>query len=172
MKKLFLFLLLLSVLNEAPMLSPITVTTYQTEKVLPSTIIHKTLVINSYVKNKETFHGYKYLSFLENTYTFSGGAHPDIQNRAHTFSLITGKELTLEDLFPIPKEALENKIKNWIFDVIKNNPEEYYPDAANIIDSMQLESFNFYIKNNHVVIFFNPYDIAPYAKGLTEFIIG
>lgn len=117
-----------------------------------------------------TFISKHVLSILENTYIFSGGAHPDIINDAHTFSLLTGKEITLKDIFFLYTDA-EKKLKEFITKHILQNQEDYFLDAKKTIQEMPLEKFKFYIDRNGIVVFFNPYEIAPYVRGIVEFVI-
>lgn len=116
-----------------------------------------------------TFLSYNFVSIMENTYEYAGGAHPESTYDAHTFSLKTGKELTLRNLFLSPNDKIEKQIKQKIIKAIRQTPEDYSPDAINIIENKTLDSFSFYIKDNAIVIYFNPYEIAPYARGLVEF---
>lgn len=210
----------------------ITTTSYEIEKTLPNSIIHKTYISNAYLNNTEIFHGYyswpqfppsipsasrlnsyyqeqffqdyeemknirlnsaerispqdvyaydhtfevtflsnQLLSILEDTYLFSGGAQPEIKNEAHTFSLSTGKELNLSDLFSSSKNDIDKWIKDIITKEIRKAPNNYYPDAEKIIQDISLENFNFYISKNGIVVFFNPAEIAPYAGGIVKFLI-
>ena len=52
---------------------------------------------------------------------------------------------------------------------ISKDPDRYFSgkDGFNgIVDNQ-----NFYVKNNTIVIYFGLYEIAPYASGISEFII-
>lgn len=116
-----------------------------------------------------TYHSDTIISILENTYEYAGGAHPDYSLDAHTFSLQSGKELNLEFFFQENKYKLEKKIKHYIIEEIQSEPEDYYSNAIEIITNRPLDSFRFYLKNKTLVIFFNPYEIAPYSRGIVEF---
>lgn len=116
-----------------------------------------------------TFLTNHFLSILENDYQYAGGAQPDTSSKAHTFSLQTGRELTLESLFLKPRADIENKIKDYIIEEIKKHPDDYYPDAAFTISNMSLESFQFFLDKKGITIFFNPFEISPYARGIVKF---
>lgn len=110
-----------------------------------------------------------FLSILENDYQYAGGAQPDTSSKAHTFSLQTGRELTLESLFIKPRADIEKQIKAYIIEEIKKHPDDYYPDAAFTISNMSLESFRFFLSKEGITIFFNPFEISPYARGIVKF---
>lgn len=116
-----------------------------------------------------TFLSKHFLSILENTYTYTGGAHPNSTTEAHTFSLLTGKELTLENLFLGTRADIEKKVKQFLYQELEKNPDDYFPDAKKTIADTSLDSFHFYISKDGIVIFFNPYEISPYVRGLVEF---
>lgn len=116
-----------------------------------------------------TYHSNKLISILENTYEYAGGTHSDNYLEGNTFSLQTGEVLTLGDLFESSKSETEQKIKNYIIEEINSNAEDYYPDALETISNYSLDSFNYYLKNETLIIFFNPYEIAPYPRGVVEF---
>lgn len=110
-----------------------------------------------------------FLSILENDYQYAGGAQPDTFSKAHTFSLQNGKELSLENLFLKPKADTEKTVKNIIIEKIRKNPDDYYPDAVSTISDMTLDAFHFYLDKNGITIFFNPFEISPYAGGIVKF---
>lgn len=207
--------------------------TYQTQKTLPNSLIHKTYIVIEKQDDLEIFHGYysfpnlpqtfhdaqsinsfyqtqfekeynkmkvlrnaahqnilplntvyaydhtfevtflskHFLSILENTYTYAGGAHPDITNEAHTFSLQTGKEINLADLFLLSDIETDDYIKKFIINEIHKNPDEYFPDAIETLQNTPLDKFKFYINKYGIRIFFNPDEISPYVNGIVEFSI-
>lgn len=116
-----------------------------------------------------TYHSANLISILENTYEYAGGTHPDNYLEANTFSLQTGEVLPLGDLFHNSKPETEKRIKNYIIEEINLNPEDYYPDTPETISGLSLDSFHYYLKNGALIIFFNPYEIAPYPRGVVEF---
>ena len=70
----------------------------------------------------------------------------------------------------IKKEFLyKDVINNEISRQIKKDPDRYFTgkDGFNGINENQ----NFYIKNKKLVIYFELYEIAPYASGISEFVI-
>lgn len=108
------------------------------------------------------------LSFYIDYYQFTGGAHGVTTRIAYNVDLYTGAELMVEDLF---KKEFDFKrvIDKEIGRQIAKDPDRYFmgKDGFNGIKQNQ----SFYIKNNSLVIYFGLYEIAPYASGISEFII-
>ena len=76
--------------------------------------------------------------------------------------------MQIKDIF---KENFNYKdvINNEISRQISKDPDRYFTgkDGFNGINDNQ----NFYIKNGTLVVYFGLYEIAPYASGISEFII-
>ena len=108
------------------------------------------------------------ISFYIDYYQFSGGAHGITNRIAYNIEKSSGNEMQLKDIF---KDNYNYKdiINKEISREISKDPDRYFTgkDGFNGIGDNQ----NFYIKNNKVVIYFGLYEIAPYAAGISEFII-
>ena len=108
------------------------------------------------------------ISFYIDYYQFSGGAHGITNRIAYNIEKSSGNEMQLKDIF---KDNYNYKdiINKEISRQISKDPDRYFTgkDGFNGIGDNQ----NFYIKNNKVVIYFGLYEIAPYASGISEFII-
>ena len=108
------------------------------------------------------------ISFYIDYYQFSGGAHGITNRISYNIEKVSGKELQLKDIF---KENFNYKdiINNEISRQISKDPDRYFTgkDGFNGINDNQ----NFYIKNGTLVVYFGLYEIAPYASGISEFII-
>ena len=65
----------------------------------------------------------------------------------------------------IPEDVLNKEINRQI----SKDPDRYFPgkDGFNGISDNQ----TFYIKNGNIVVYFGLYEIAPYASGISEFVI-
>lgn len=107
-------------------------------------------------------------SMICSTEEYMGGAHPNYYAGGLSFDTITGKKLELADVVT-DMEAFQQVL----FDELKAFEDDYealYDDWEEIL-KQQLESengFNWYYLPNGICVFFNPYDIAPYATGLVE----
>ena len=106
------------------------------------------------------------ISFYIDYYQFSGGAHGITNRIAYNIEKSSGIEMQLKDIF---KDNYKDVINKEISRQINKDPDRYFTgkDGFNGIGDNQ----NFYIKNNTVVIYFGLYEIAPYASGISEFII-
>ena len=108
------------------------------------------------------------ISFYIDYYQFSGGAHGITNRIAYNVEKSTGNEIQLKDIFK-DNYNYKDVINKEINRQISKDPDRYFTgkDGFNGIADNQ----NFYIKNNTVVIYFGLYEIAPYASGISEFII-
>lgn len=111
------------------------------------------------------------LNFTENGYT--GGAHPFGGQRYFVFDTTTGKQVTLADLLTPGYESALNVAA-----------EKAFREARNIAPDANLETEGFWFENNvfsvntnfglqadGMVFAFNPYEVAPYVMGPTEFTV-
>lgn len=108
------------------------------------------------------------ISFYIDYYQFSGGAHGITNRIAYNIEKSSGIEMQLKDIFK-DNYNYKDVINKEISRQISKDPDRYFTgkDGFNGIGNNQ----NFYIKNNTVVIYFGLYEIAPYASGISEFII-
>ena len=108
------------------------------------------------------------LSILVTYYKYSGGAHVDYTNVAYNIYMKNGQFLNLSDLFEDDinyKEVINNEIRKQIEDINKKDKEDSRPYQFTTISDNQ----KFYIQDDNIVIFFDLYEIAPYAAGIPEF---
>lgn len=99
-------------------------------------------------------------------YEYTGGAHGMTNLIGYNFNPISGKSLSLNDLFKSPDYM--PYLKNIITTSIKLDPDIYFNDSVDYINSLK-EFKNFYVSDTFLVIFFNQYEIAPYSSGIREF---
>ncbi|MDK2967968.1 MULTISPECIES: DUF3298 and DUF4163 domain-containing protein [Lacrimispora] len=110
-------------------------------------------------------------SLYNDQYTYLGGAHGNTLRQSQTWDFQTGSQLQLTDFF-----TDVNKLNDSIFNVIqydilnrlKETPTSYFEDYPELIRG----NFNmnaFYLKPCGIVIYYQQYDIAPYASGIPEF---
>lgn len=102
----------------------------------------------------------------------AGAAHPNNYLRTFVYDKKTGEEVELDDLFSsedyleqlssLSREVLENE------GVVKENNMEtsdwFFEGTAPDEQNFQM----FYLTPEHLVIVFNPYQIAPFAAGVIE----
>ena len=108
------------------------------------------------------------ISILVKYYKYSGGAHGYYEYIPYNIDLRNGNFLVLKDLFKEEvdyKTLINNEIENQIKQLGKkekdiNDIYEFY----GIKDNQK-----FYLEDKRIVIYFDLYDIAPYAAGIPEF---
>ena len=105
------------------------------------------------------------LVFLE--YQFAGGAHGSTIQSGYTFDLATGKQISLEDQFlpgvdyvsVISKEVKRQIDERGLTETLFEPFTKIRPDQG------------YYLTNQGLVVFFQQYEIMPYAAGIQEFTI-
>lgn len=107
-----------------------------------------------------------FISMYVDYYQYTGGAHGLTDRMAYNIDLSNGNKVMLGDLFT-SGYAYESKINQAIAAAIKSSPEMYFDGAFSGIKENQ----EYYIKDNHLIIYFQQYEIAPYAAGIPEFSI-
>lgn len=112
------------------------------------------------------FENGKILSLYVDYYAYSGGAHGMTDRRAYNYDAATGKVLQLKDLF-VPGYAYKPLIDAAISGEINRRPMDFFEGEMGFqgISDQQ----NFYLQNGSLIIYFNQYEIAPYAAGIQEF---
>lgn len=97
---------------------------------------------------------------------YTGGAHGLEVKRAYNFDLTNGKNLTLEDLFK-PGTDYKGIINAEIRKQIQANPGKYF-SGQNGFQGIK-DDQSYFLSGNALVIYFQEYEIAPYAAGCPEF---
>lgn len=112
-------------------------------------------------------------STYHDRYEFTGGAHGSTIRASDTFSLQSGRRFTLSHFFSpgvnyrriIVSEIMRQAERN-----MQQNPGIYFDDYKHLI----LKYFhpeNYYLVREGVAIYYQQYEIAPYATGIVTFIL-
>ncbi len=110
------------------------------------------------------------VSIKTSNYVYSGGAHGMSYLVAYTGNIGGKDTFALGDLFKEEQDGITS-VKNIIKEKINAQKDMYFAEALTTVDSMDLSN-SFYIdETGNLVIYFNPYEIAPYAAGIIEFSI-
>ncbi len=106
-------------------------------------------------------------------YSFYGGAHPNTSTTFSNINLENGKEIKLDEILSDGFENEINKIGERNFRQVKQlKPDEDLQEAGFWFDENGFRlNNNFLITKKGLKFFFNPYEIAPYALGVTELLI-
>ncbi len=108
------------------------------------------------------------LSILLNYYKYSGGAHGYYEYKSYSIDMRSGEFLELKNLFKSNsdyKKVIDSEIRRQIESKAKSDPQyEGIYQFEGIKDNQK-----FYIQDDNLIIYFDLYEIAPYAAGIPEF---
>lgn len=111
------------------------------------------------------------ISALFSSYAFTGGAHGSLVTFARNYDAKTGKVLTMKDLGEgVSTLAIDNVVK--FVDAIQKDGDAFFFDKVKADDeSVQsmLETGNFYLSKDGLVLIDGQYLLQPYAAGIAEF---
>lgn len=106
-------------------------------------------------------------------YSFLGGAHGSTERHSDTWDFCTGRQLKLHDFFhgcTDFAEILFSNIEKQIAERLKESPSSYFDDYKMLVRK-NFHFENYFVTPNGIVIYYQQYDVAPYATGITEFLI-
>lgn len=140
----------------------------------------------SYRDQKDTFYCYsnylnmgvarhdqRVMSVLAINSMYSGGAHPLSEQSAYNMDLETKESLTLEDII---EPTAGDEISELVLSGVEKSfatlgPQSLYNDYTDTISSFTTYGSmtkNWYFDHTSLVVFFNQYEIAPYAAGIIK----
>lgn len=106
------------------------------------------------------------VTYIIDTYTFEGGAHPLSQMLVLNFDKATGKTLTLEDIMvPGYKVKLNEMLQEALMKKTACKDINELHDKGYLFSMEMYPSSNFILGKDAVIFIYNPYEIAPYAAG-------
>ncbi|WP_338836008.1 DUF3298 and DUF4163 domain-containing protein [Neomoorella thermoacetica] len=110
------------------------------------------------------------LSIVISYQRYTGGAHGSSELQAVNVDLKTGRELMIKDFYQ-DGEDWEGIVKRAIYNQMLSDPEKYFPETIKWWRSKPLKpNQRFYIDgDNYIVVYFDEYEIGPYAIGMPEF---
>lgn len=110
------------------------------------------------------------LSFLESTYTYTGGAHGGQFYKGVNFDASTGERLSLYQVFPDGEQLFEVLIAK----LYEENRQGTFFDSmeATVADQVIHDKVSWVIEPRGVTFYFNQYEIAAYAAGTITTTIG
>lgn len=101
-----------------------------------------------------------YSSYVIEYSGYSGGAHPESGVTGLVFDLLTGNQVTLDDLFvPGSDEVLGALISKHVRECLPEGGEEA------LFSSNILPTGNFVLTGGSITFIYNPYEIGPYSLG-------
>ena len=110
-------------------------------------------------------------SLYMDTYTYMGGAHQELERISDTWDFSTGRQLHLDDISALTPAALkgfQTSIKQQIAERLKESPGSYFEDYPYLLRN-KFNQNHFFLRPGYIVIYYQQYEIAPYATGIPEF---
>lgn len=109
------------------------------------------------------------LSITEYNYMDSNGAHPNHANYSKTFDMNNSKEFKFTDVLTGSEEEVEKTVyeafKNYFKEIDVAYGTETFDEEVDKNLSENAGKVNWYLTDNSLVMYYNPYDVAPYAAG-------
>lgn len=130
---------------------------------------------NSYKLNvnyKTTFNIGCITSLYTDSYVYMGGAHEETRRQSDTWNFSNGSRLYLSDVYPLSPDTLSNlkaHIGQQISNLLRLTPGSFFEDYKALIGK-SFDSNHFYLLPESFVIYFQPYELAPYTTGIPEFV--
>ena len=137
------------------------------------------------IKNKLPIHRYEVnlsytitynrsctLSLYMQEYCYSGGAHGATQQSSQTWSIDTGRQLAIRELLANGRGDIAKLLEEVTRQITQDEDRQtkYFADNEKQVRK-QFEPKQFYITKDGIVIYYQQYDIAPYATGIPTFLI-
>ena len=117
----------------------------------------------SYIADGEVYENESFISYVLTSHNYTGGAHGYYWNSTFVGNKAKDKVIKFSGIFKKPIYLYARDFKPMIMEKINEAPECYYPEVYDTLLKLSLEN-KFYIdENGKVIVYFNPYEIAPYA---------
>lgn len=118
-------------------------------------------------------HDSRVLSLLTLSSVYSGGAHPSSLQTAYNLDLVRKTQLRLEDVIlpegeSVIRQSVQNELEHRFMDGDTLMLYEGYTDTLDSMLSYGTMTQNWYLNQEGLVIYFNQYEIAPYAAGIIK----
>lgn len=112
------------------------------------------------------------LSTCSDRYEYTGGAHGSTLRTSVTWNLSSGRIIRLPELMgvPYPKPLILEETLKAADRMYAENPGIYFENYRELIRK-NLNLNQFYLTPEGVVIYFQQYEIAPYASGIPELLL-
>ena len=108
-----------------------------------------------------------YLSMTAILYYDLHGAHPTTSMTSVNYDMKGKKELALSDIWNMDETAATNEVIAVFNEDIDKNPDMYFADAKETVEKIA-KDVEFYLDEEGVNLYFQLYDIAPYAAGYPQ----
>ncbi|GEM_PF-4782504 len=120
------------------------------------------------VTYRVTLNQYGILSIVFLEFRWYGGAHPMTEQFSLTYNVETGQQITAPEILGESEEEVKRQIANGFMKQFEEDPNKFFPDAVKDLANLKFE-YRFYLKNDNIVFYFNPYELGPYVSGILEY---
>lgn len=111
----------------------------------------------------------RYLSVLANGYVYAGGAHGLPFRTPLIFDLETGEQVKGKSLFAVSQQQFgEIKINAYKELIEQSEKGIYWEDALSLVEKSIDFDGGYYLTEDGVTFYYDPYALAPYAAGYVE----
>lgn len=120
-----------------------------------------------------TYNQHCHLSLYRDQYVYTGGAHGGTVRMSDTWDLMSGCSIPLSGFFPADQDyrtLLIDQITNQANEKMQQNPGIFFEDYRALIVKYFNEE-HYYLTSSGVAIYYQQYEIAPYATGIVIFTI-
>ncbi|MEE0944498.1 MAG: stalk domain-containing protein [Clostridia bacterium] len=117
-----------------------------------------------------TYNDYNLISIICSDCNFSGGFHPNYSMYSMTYNLETGKMVEITDILPNNENVIRQDVYNLFVESINDTPESFYEDSVECLDEA-LNQLKWFLADDGVHFYLNPYEIAPYAMGVIDVVV-
>lgn len=115
-----------------------------------------------------TYHNGPLTNLLLDSYSYTGGAHGTRLLISQLFSTETGQLLTLTDLFGDQTDLVVEKRNQYFQQYILDNPDLFFADVLEYVSENKEIDNRFYLSENGLVFYYEPYMISPYSSGFVS----
>lgn len=113
----------------------------------------------------------RFISYTQQNYDYTGGAHGMPYWLPRTFDLETGRELGLIDIVANSEEEFKNIVTAKFTEMYNVDPGIYWNDAIDSVYEWTTMDSPYYLSEEGLVIYYGPYDLASYAAGFQEIVV-
>jgi hypothetical protein len=112
------------------------------------------------------------VSFYITVASYQGGAHGSIAIMSETFDLKEGTRITADTLFIADEQTYTTRIKDYILAEMDERAQDdhspYYENYPELLEATYNKE-NFVLTEDGLRVYFQVYDLAPYAGGSIQF---
>lgn len=112
----------------------------------------------------------KIISIVFQELLWFGGAHPSTEQFSHTYDLCSGRELTAKELLGLTEKEVKERIADDFEKQYEKNPEKFFPEEVRSLKTLNF-TYDFYLTDQGVIVYFNPYVLGPYVSGILSDLI-